>query len=360
MRITRKFLQLTKKTYPHGTESQLEKYLPTGYIKDEYDNYYLVVGENPSTMFTCHLDTACSTQSDIKHVFDGNFIKTDGTTVLSADDKAGMTILLYMIKKEVPGLYYFFVGEECGCVGSGKVSRTWTSNPLSENITKVVSFDRRGTDSIITEQWYGVCCSNEFAKELATRLNSVDSTFNYRPDPTGIYTDSAKFTGLVPECTNISVGYYGEHGYSERQDIEHLKKLCKAVVKIDWETLPIKRTNVSKYDFDYLDDDYDYSPGTDDAFPAGFTSSNYTHVDYQGKVVKALISEDRIKEEEEQIKSWMVHFGLIEYSAINWNGDVLYGVSASGQEDMIGTRVDLVNYIEDLSAIPLTDLFILE
>jgi hypothetical protein len=81
MRITRKFLQLTKKTYPHGTESGLEKYLPEGYTKDQFDNYYIVVGDKPTTMFTCHLDTACSTQSDVKHVFDGNYIKTDGTTV---------------------------------------------------------------------------------------------------------------------------------------------------------------------------------------------------------------------------------------------------------------------------------------
>ncbi len=225
MRITRKFLQLTKKTYPHGTESGLEKYLPEGYIKDQFDNYYFVVGEKPTTMFTCHLDTACSTQVDVKHVFDDKYIKTDGTSVLSADDKAGMTVILYMIKKEIPGVYYFFVGEECGCIGSGKVSRDWSNNPFSEQITKVVSFDRRGTDSIITEQWGGVCCSTNFAVELSKRLNSVEKSFNYRPDPTGIYTDSAKFISLVPECTNISVGYYGEHGHSEKQDIEHLKKL---------------------------------------------------------------------------------------------------------------------------------------
>ena len=232
MRITRKFLQLTKKTYPYGTESQLESYLPQGYTKDEFGNYYILIGDNPSTMFTCHLDTACSTQSDIKHVFkDKDLVTTDGTTVLSADDKAGMTVILYMIEKGVPGLYYFFIGEECGCVGSKQVSRVWSGNPLSKNITKVVSFDRRGTDSVITEQWTGVCCSNDFAVELSKRLNSVDSTFNYKPDPTGIYTDSAQFMSSVQECTNISVGYYGEHGYSELQDLNHLRKLCKAVCK---------------------------------------------------------------------------------------------------------------------------------
>lgn len=362
MRITRKFLQLTKKTYPHGTESQLEKYLPNGYTKDQFDNYFLMIGDKPSTMFTCHLDTACSTQSDVKHVFDGNYIKTDGTTVLSADDKAGMTILLYMIEKQIPGVYYFFVGEECGCVGSGKVSRDWSNNPFSEHVTKVVSFDRRGTDSVITEQWMGVCCSTEFAKELSARLNSVDNTFNYKPDPTGIYTDSAKFTSLVPECTNISVGYYGEHGYSEKQDIEHLKKLCKAVCNIDWETLPVTRKIGvgSLYDDFYEDDYYEYSPGSDDAYPDGYTESNYTYVKYQEKTVKALISEKQIQSEKSQIRSWMKNFGMNEYNDVVWNGDVLYGVKPTGHEELIANRGDLCVYIDDLSQIPLEEIFILE
>ena len=368
MRITRKFLQLTKKTYPHGTESGLEKYLPEGYTKDQFDNYYIVVGDKPTTMFTCHLDTACSTQSDVKHVFDGNYIKTDGTTVLSADDKAGMTVILYMIKKQIPGVYYFFVGEECGCIGSGKVARDWSNNPFSEQITKVVSFDRRGTDSVITEQWGGVCCSTVFAVELSKRLNSVEKTFNYRPDPTGIYTDSAKFISLVSECTNISVGYYGEHGHSEKQDIEHLKKLCKAVCEIDWETLPVSRKMGidSLYDYDYEDDgdddDYVYglTPGDDDAYPDGYVESNYTYVKYQDKTVKALISKKQLESEKSQIKSWMKNFGINEYTDVIWNGDVLYGVKSTGHEELIANRGDLSVYIDDLSQIPFEKIFIID
>lgn len=361
MRITRKFLQLTKKTYPHGTESQLEKYLPEGYTKDQFDNYYIVVGDNPSTMFTCHLDTACSTQTKVNHVFKDNFITTDGHSVLSADDKAGMTVILYMIKNQVPGVYYFFVGEECGCIGSGKVARDWSNNPFAGQVTKVVSFDRRGTTSVITEQWGGICCSNEFAIELSKRLNSVESTFGYKPDPTGIYTDSAKFISLVPECTNISVGYYGEHGHSEKQDIEHLKKLCKAVCKIDWETLPVVRSFGISSLYDDYDYDYDYglSP-TDDAYPNGFVESNYTYVRYQDKTVKALISDSQIKSEKQRISSWMVNFGISEYTDIVWNGDVLYGVKPSGHEELIANRGDLSVYIDDLSQIPLEELFIVE
>jgi hypothetical protein len=251
MIIKKKFLQLTKRTYPYGTENGLRRQLPKGYIEDGLGNFYLKIGENPTTMFTCHLDTADTKQSVVRHNFFDNFIGTDGTSILGADDKAGMTVLLYMISKKIPGLYYFFIGEERGCIGSSRLASVWNNLPISEGITKCVSFDRRDVDSIIIEQFGGVCCSLVFAKELSNRLNSVEYCFKYSPDPTGIFTDSAEFIELIPECTNISVGYYNEHTPSEKQDIDHLEKLCKAVCKIDWETLPINRnikvkTNSSK------------------------------------------------------------------------------------------------------------------
>ena len=130
MNIKQKFLQLTSKTYPHGTESELINHLPVGYKKDDYDNFYIKIGDKPSTMFTCHLDTADRNQSKVKHILDDNIIKTDGSTILGADDKAGMAVLLYMIENKVPGLYYFFIGEERGCVGSSKLSKKWRNSEL--------------------------------------------------------------------------------------------------------------------------------------------------------------------------------------------------------------------------------------
>lgn len=260
MDIQKKFLQLTSKTYPHGTEDGLLNFLPENYKEDGYGNYYFEIGYNPSTMFTCHLDTADRKQEKVKHVIDENIIRTDGSSILGADDKAGMTVILYMIENQVPGLYYFFVGEERGCVGSSKLAGHWNQTDFSKYITKCVSFDRRGTNSVITDQLYGVCCSDQFATELSKRLNDVELNFSYRPDPTGIYTDSAQFTGLISECTNISVGYYNEHSLSEKQDIEHLKKLCKAVCKIDWETLPIFGLGSKKKSHGW--DDYDDYPAT--------------------------------------------------------------------------------------------------
>ena len=239
MNIKNTFLQLTSKTYPHGTELELYKYLPSGIQEDGFGNFYIQVGENPTTMFTCHLDTACHSSQKVTHVIDGDLIRTNGETILGADDKAGMVVMMYMIENKISGLYYFFVGEERGCVRSSKVSEAWEELDWSSHITKCISFDRRGTTSVITEQIYGPCCSDNFAKQLAKCLNDTDENFNYKPDPTGIYTDSAQFTALIPECTNISVGYYSEHSHSERQDILHLERLCKSVCLIDWESLPV-------------------------------------------------------------------------------------------------------------------------
>ena len=358
MRITKKFLSLTKFTYPHGKEHQLLHQLPNGYQEDGLGNYYIQIGETPSTMFTCHLDTADKTQTKVKHVFDGNIIRTDGTSILGADDKAGMTVILYMIKKQVPGLYYFFIGEEVGCIGSRKLADTWTKTEFSKYIKKVVSFDRRGTDSIITYQMFGRCCSDEFAQELANRMNVTGNRMKMELDDTGILTDSAKFVKLVPECTNISVGYQNEHTGKESQDIEFLRRLCNTVVKVDWETLPVKRDPLEE---DEYDDYYGYgSFGSLSKYNYGnyeenpeWQEENYTHVLLDGKTKRVYIATSRIDEEKAEIYKWLgTQPEYYDVQSIVWNGHSLYFESKSGKLEFVGNRTDLMEMIEELKSIP--------
>ena len=349
MNVKKKFLKLTSKTYPHGTEAQLKNHLPNGFKEDGSGNYFIEIGVNPTTMFTSHLDTADRKQEKVKHVIDGNIIRTDGTSILGADDKAGMTVMLYMIEKEIPGLYYFFIGEERGCVGSSRLSKVWNSRPESSYITKCISFDRRGTDSVITEQLYGVCCSLEFAKDLSKRLNSAESSFNFKPDPTGIYTDSAQFTDLISECTNISVGYYNEHSTSERQDIKHLEKLCEAVCKVDWEALSIVKEPGYYHDDFHDDDDDHWETDTNQ----NFQTHNFTWVSWEGKTSKMMISDQQIDIEKETIVNWMTSGGMsYEYADFTWDGQNLHGASCSGEYHFIASRSELIDYIEDLKQIP--------
>jgi len=236
------FIKLTSKTYPFGYEDGLVSEMleiglfPKDLQKDTDGNYFIKIGES-RTIFSSHFDTACKLQSDINHVVKGNIIKTDGKTILGADDKAGVTVMLYMIKNNIPGLYYFFVGEEVGCVGSKLVAKF---NPtIAGNYDRMISFDRRDTFSVITYQSSTRCCSDEFADQLASELNF--NGMKYRKDDTGVYTDSAEFVYIIPECTNLSVGYDSEHTFYESQDIEHLRKLAEACLKVNWEKLVTRR-----------------------------------------------------------------------------------------------------------------------
>jgi hypothetical protein len=238
------FILLTSKTYPYKTEDDLVfdmikiGVFPKELQQDSHGNYFYKIGES-RTMFASHLDVSCRDQEAVTHVItkDG-IIATDGKTVLGADDKAGVTVMLYMMKYNIPGLYYFFIGEEVGCVGSGLAAKY---GDFKGKYDRVISFDRRGTSSIITYQSSSRCCSDAFADDLASELNNSGLGLKYKKDEGGVYTDSAEFTDIISECTNISVGYYSEHTTKETQDIEHLKKLADACLVVNWESLTTKR-----------------------------------------------------------------------------------------------------------------------
>jgi hypothetical protein len=350
MRIRRKFLQLTKQTIPYGNEYRMIKFLPKGTQMDEFGNFFLTIGDGFTTMFTCHLDTACSYRKNVVHIHENNLIGTDGKTILGADDKAGLVVLLYMIEKNIPGLYYFFIGEEVGCIGSSELSSgfDWP------NITKVISFDRRGTTSVITHQLYGRCCSNEFAELLSYRLNSTGLGLNLSPDNTGIMTDSAQFTDIVPECTNISVGYYNEHTTDEIQDIEYLAKLCQACVKIDWETLPVVRIPGDN-DIDYPgwddEDDDEIKKKSDD-----FKETYYTNIIENDNTKKMFISKSWIEKEQYEIEEVLSQKGYCpEY--VYWDGRNCYcQEEGDSQYSFVGTRSDLINFLPSLENIPYSHL----
>ena len=270
--VRESFLKLTEFTTPHGKESLtieiIRSILPfVNFRFDKYDNMFHVIPNTDGTfsdvMFTSHMDTINNytgkyTETGerneckpITHVFDENneIVKTDGKTNLGADDKTGVVIMLNLISENVPGLYYFFLGEECGCIGSGQCSTDFQMRFGHDipHINKIISFDRRGYDSVITHQSSSRTCSEEFAKEFSDRLNEFG--FWYKPDSTGIYTDSAEFAYDIPECTNLSVGYFNEHTLLEEQDVEFLEYLSECLAKINFNTLPVKR-DVSSFEYD--------------------------------------------------------------------------------------------------------------
>lgn len=235
------FRHLTQWTCPHGFEKRYYgRFLESlGFVPDTIGNWYREVpaGEGrASTAFMAHLDTADRMPAMVHHVLKNGCLSTNGTSLLGADDRAGMTVLLYLLAHDVPGLYCFFVGEECGCVGSRGASRD-TDRFLG--IDRAICFDRRGMNSIITLQCGQRTCSDEFAEHLACLFDSLGLPM--KPDPTGVYTDSREFATIIPECTNISVGYEHAHSVNETQDLGFLVLLCAAAAEIDWESLPVAR-----------------------------------------------------------------------------------------------------------------------
>jgi len=384
MNIKETFLRLTSKTYPHGTESELFPILYSeidGLESDEFGNLFVKIGES-DVMFTSHLDTASPANTKVNHVFDGNIIKTDGKSILGADDKAGVTVMMYMIKKGVPGLYYFFLGEEVGCIGSKKVAAVQKENKI-EGINKVISFDRRNTKSIITYQSSQRCASDTFGKALSEQLNKADETFSYDIDPTGVLTDSVQFIKIYSECTNISVGYQSEHTFSESQDIDHLEKLAVACTKVDWNGLPVERdpskTEYSSYgsygrydDWGYDDDGYpsygkSYGYGSrwgSNGLSSGyykpkkenekvwFWDETYNYVSnielnpYTKKVVKVDLCKERISWEKNLIDKLLVSLDL-EFTSTNWDGFTLRVVYQK-EHSSTCDRNDLIEYLNEL------------
>lgn len=188
-------------------------------------------GRHPTVAFCAHTDSVHNPRDlTVKQrvAYDPNtatFMVADDKQVdcLGADDAAGCYVLIRMIEAGVPGRYVFFRGEEVGGIGSRFVAEY--RQDVLEGITAAIQFDRRGTNSIITEMACGPTCSEEFALALADALG-----MDHEPDPTGSFTDTAVLIGLVPECTNVSVGYEDEHSARETLDWDYVLRLTQACI----------------------------------------------------------------------------------------------------------------------------------
>lgn len=230
---------------PHGgsNEMLLLAYLsqldPANAFFDDCGNLHLDrrTSRKHRTLFVAHVDTVHRTNGP--NVFDDSkpiWIAAGGQP-LGADDGAGVALLTGLIAAKVPGYYVFTRGEEVGGVGA-KYLVDCMEDLLAE-FDHAVAFDRRKTFSVITHQGMGRCCSDTFAEVLCDELNS--NGMLYMPDDGGVYTDTAEFTDIIPECTNISVGYEHEHSAKEQLDTEHLAALLNAACAVRWDKLPAER-----------------------------------------------------------------------------------------------------------------------
>ena len=257
------FLQLCSMTTPAGCESYCWHLLPKGkdidWYVDQNNNVHIYVyrrdNEGKLTdsriMWTSHLDTADSFPEHV--TFERSvdktgdeIIETDGRTILGADCKIGVAIMIKMIEARIPGWYAFFAGEEIGRVGSDALARRLADKVEKDKTTRLpnicISFDRLGTYDIITHQMGRRTCSHTFALALGSIFNKHPE-FNYRPCDRGSFTDSFSFCGIISECTNVSVGYSSQHSKWEEQNMTHAQHLLDIILEHRelFESLPVDR-----------------------------------------------------------------------------------------------------------------------
>ena len=235
---------LTARTTPHGVEDEHwgDILQALGFAKVAGVGYYAQQGES-STMFCAHLDTADHAATNVTHMYKNGYLLTDGKTILGADNKAGVLVLFHLLLSGVAGHYWLFYGEERGRIGSTELAKSHAER--LQGIQRAIAFDRRDTTSVITCQSGYYSCSEEFAYALVQQLD-LGNLFELELDETGSYTDTASFVGLIPECTNISVGFQSEHTNSEWLDIMYLECIIEAAKVVNWESLPTVRAAGSK------------------------------------------------------------------------------------------------------------------
>jgi hypothetical protein len=281
---------------PEGTETEehfISTYLDTlpGMTQDAYGNRICKVGrEKPTVAWSSHTDTVHYDEGiqaiEIdKHGLIGLDFNSDANC-LGADCTAGVWLMRRLIMAGKPGLYIFHRGEESG----GQGSRWIASNTpeLVDGIEAMIALDRYGYSSVITEQSTGVTASTKFAQSLADQLNAFSGfQGQYKPDDSGIFTDSAFYNHLIPECTNISVGYFSQHGRKESLDYAFTDDLLLSLLKLDYSRLTIARDPKAdpepwdrRWSYYYRGTDYDGDMDKYHREQWGDTSTQGEHVDH--------------------------------------------------------------------------------
>jgi hypothetical protein len=234
---------LTMLTYrrPAGSETEMEfikRFLvPLGTLPDEYGNHWLTIGKAPEVLFSSHTDTVHD-KSGMQKVLYGDCIASvgRGSNCLGADCTTGVWLMMEMIRARVSGVYVFHRDEEVGGLGSAYI-RDQAPERL-QGIRYAIAFDRKGWTDIITHQAGGRCASDAFAASLAGVLGP---RLGYVASDQGTFTDTANYAELIPECTNISVGYNKQHQKLEWQDMTFALRLRDALVDADWGKLVCER-----------------------------------------------------------------------------------------------------------------------
>lgn len=272
-------MELLKALYeiysPSGGEKKLKRFIKR-WVKDNIPDAVIRVDNNDGNIYITRGDSesypcvvAHLDQVQKNHSADFIAVETDDIIFgysptnrrregLGADDKNGVWVALQCLKEFDILKVAFFVGEEIGCVGSGRCDLWWF-----RDCQYIIEPDRRGSSDLITDIC-GSICSDDFKEYIPME------EFGYS-ETSGMMTDVLELSerGVGLSCINLSCGYYEPHTDNEftvKQDLINCLELVKAIINncgcwtFDHK---YKYAYASKYrsygGYDYYDyyDDYD-------------------------------------------------------------------------------------------------------
>jgi hypothetical protein len=207
-----------------------------GVKEDGYGNRWVVVGKRPNIMFSSHTDTVHTEHGFQEVRMHDGVAWAECSSCLGADDTTGNWLMIEMINAGVEGMYVFHRDEETGGGGSRYMADVYGDDLQKAGIQACIALDRKGYGDVITHQGWSRTCSDAFAKSLAAILGG-----RFKPDDGGVFTDSANYTECIGECTNLSVGYFAQHGPAEVTNVAFLSQLREVLIHADWSTLVFER-----------------------------------------------------------------------------------------------------------------------
>jgi len=277
-------MELLKQLYgihsPSYGEKKMKKFIkgwcryniPEANVVAENGNLYITKGDAETyPCIVAHLDQVQDKHSDDFrcYVSDGKVygfsVKEMRMEGLGADDKNGIWIALKCLLQYDVMKVAFFMGEEVGCVGSGKANMEFF-----EDCRWVVQCDRRDGGDLISMASCVDLCSQDF-------LDAIEmDRFGYHEEH-GLMTDvmELKEQGLKVSCVNMSCGYHRPHTdgeYTVISELMNCRRFVEWIVENVTDVYPHEYADsygaygkYGKYD-DYYDFDgwYHYKPATDD------------------------------------------------------------------------------------------------
>lgn len=319
-------LQMFTTMRPDGSKTEeafIQQWIvPLGSTKDDFGNRWVRVpkadGSAPDIMFSAHTDTVHRNDGLQKVEVADGLVFAEASNCLGADDTCGIWLMREMIQARVPGLYIFHRAEEVGGKGSAYIAKMMAKK--FDGVKAAIAFDRKDYGDVITHQGFSRCCSETFAKSLAALMGG-----KFAPCDTGVFTDTANYTDIIGECTNLSVGYHMAHGPAEHCDLSFLLGMRDRLVAADWSQLVFER---KPGEVDPLED-FDQGPY---GWHGGWQDTSYTRKDHKRPRQKSFGDqeemEDYIYASVPELAEWFIDQG--------WSVDDLQ----QAIEDRLGDDID--------------------